>query len=134
MGTIVAVALAEEGAIAGIAINVAYTMSEVSMEQRLIDAHFLALCFNQAAKHFESMNLIAFSDFLNVIGNDLDCGKLGITVDAVPVVRCKDCEHYRNGICEKIEYIMDGYYHGTFDVKRPDDFCSYGVKMDGGTE
>lgn len=56
------------------------------------------------------------------------------TVDAVPVVRCKDCEHYRNGICEKIEYIMDGYYHGTFDVKRPDDFCSYGVKKSGGGE
>lgn len=121
-------------AIAGIAINVAYTMSEVSMEQRLVDAHFLALCFIQAAKHFESMNLIAFSDFLNAIGNDLDCGNLGITVDAVPVVRCKDCEHYRNGICEKIEYIMDGYYHGTFDVKRPDDFCSYGAKMDGGKQ
>ena len=134
MGTAIAVEFAEERVIAGIAINVAYTMSEVSMEQRLVDAHFLALCFIQAAKHFESMNLIAFSDFLNAIGNDLDCGNLGITVDAVPVVRCKDCEHYRNGICEKIEYIMDGYYHGTFDVKRPDDFCSYGVKKSGGGE
>lgn len=56
------------------------------------------------------------------------------SVDAVPVVRCKDCEHYRNGICEKIEYIMDGYYNGTFDVKRPDDFCSYGAKKSGGGE
>ena len=55
-------------------------------------------------------------------------------VDAVDVVRCKDCKHYRNGICEKIGYIMDGYYHGTFDVKRPDDFCSYGVKKSGGGE
>ena len=50
------------------------------------------------------------------------------TVDAVPVVRCKECMHFRNGICEKIEYIMDGYYHGTFEEKRPDDFCSYGEK------
>ena len=49
-------------------------------------------------------------------------------VDAVPVVRCKDCKDYRNGICGKIEYIMDGYYHGTFEEKRPDDFCSYGEK------
>lgn len=55
-------------------------------------------------------------------------------VDAVEVVRCKECMHYRNGICEQIEYIMDGYYHGTFEEKRPDDFCSYGEKMDGGHE
>lgn len=49
-------------------------------------------------------------------------------VDAVPVVRCKDCEYYIDGICEKIEYIMDGYYRDTFEIKRPDDFCSYGEK------
>lgn len=54
------------------------------------------------------------------------------TVDAEPVVRCKECMHYRNGICEQIEYIMDGYYHGTFEEKRPDDFCSYGEKKNRG--
>lgn len=54
------------------------------------------------------------------------------TADAVEVVRCKDCKHYRNGICEQIEYIMDGYYHGTFEEKRPDDFCSYGEKKNRG--
>ena len=54
------------------------------------------------------------------------------TVDAVPVVRCKDCKHYKYRMCELIGNIMDGYYHGTFDVKRPDDFCSYGVKKGGG--
>ena len=53
-------------------------------------------------------------------------------VDAVEVVRCRDCVHYRNGICEQIEYIMDGYYHGTFEEKRPDDFCSYGEKKKSG--
>ena len=31
-------------------------------------------------------------------------------IDAESVVRCQDCKHYRNGICEKIEYIMDGYH------------------------
>lgn len=54
------------------------------------------------------------------------------TADAEVVVRCKECMHYRNGICEKIEYIMDGYYHGTFEEKRPDDFCSYGEKKNRG--
>lgn len=56
------------------------------------------------------------------------------TVDAVEVVRCKDCKHYRGGVCEQVEYIMDGYYHDTFEVKRPDDFCSYGEMMDGGSD
>ena len=56
------------------------------------------------------------------------------TVDAVPVVRCKDCKHYKYRMCELIGNIMDGYYHGTFDIKRPDDFCSYGVKKSGGGE
>ena len=53
-------------------------------------------------------------------------------VGSVPVVRCKDCKDYRNGICGQIEYIMDGYYHGTFEEKRPDDFCSYGEKKNRG--
>ncbi|MDY4140811.1 MAG: hypothetical protein SOY30_15965 [Eubacteriales bacterium] len=61
------------------------------------------------------------------------------TVDAEPVQRevevihCHDCKHYLDGICEQIEYIMDGYYRGTFEVKRPDDFCSYGEKKGGNT-
>ena len=54
-----------------------------------------------------------------------------IIVDVAPVVRCKDCKHYKYRMCELIGNIMDGYYHGTFDVKRPDDFCSYGVKKGG---
>ena len=53
-------------------------------------------------------------------------------VDAAPVVRCKECKHYSDGVCEQIAYIMDGYYRGTFEEKRHDDFCSYGEKKDGG--
>lgn len=65
---------------------------------------------------------------------DNEVVKMAPKVDAVEVVRCKDCKDYRNGICGKIEYIMDGYYHGTFEEKRPDDFCSYGVKKGKGEE
>lgn len=49
-------------------------------------------------------------------------------VDAVEVVRCKDCAHYHDGSCEKIEMMMDGYYSGTFERKRPIDFCSQAEK------
>ena len=36
--------------------------------------------------------------------------------DVVPVVRCKDCKHWNNGDCYRIE------------LTRPDDYCSYGEK------
>lgn len=44
------------------------------------------------------------------------------TVDAVPVIRCKDCKHYR-------EYagVIDGYCHMAEWYKRyqyPNDYCS----------
>ena len=39
--------------------------------------------------------------------------------DVVEVVRCKDCKHWNNGDCYRLELSM------------PNDFCSYGAKMDG---
>lgn len=57
--------------------------------------------------------------------------KLKSVADAVQVVRCsRDCRYYQGGECEQISYIMDGYYHGTFEVKKPDDFCSFGEKVE----
>lgn len=43
------------------------------------------------------------------------------TVDAVPVVRCKDCKHEFGGSC-----ILCG-----FQKRKPEDFCSYGERKDG---
>ena len=38
--------------------------------------------------------------------------------DVVPVVRCKNCKHWNNGDCYRIE------------LTRPDDYCSYGERRD----
>ena len=57
------------------------------------------------------------------------------TVDAVPVVRCKDCKWFADN--------NDGDWFGCWlfqtiqiipeDAPKPEDFCSYGEpKMDGG--
>lgn len=57
------------------------------------------------------------------------------TVDAVPVVRCKDCKWFADN--------NDGSWYGCWffqtiqiipeDAPKPEDFCSYGEpKMDGG--
>ena len=49
------------------------------------------------------------------------------TVDAVPVVRCKDCIHYDLGVCLKI--YSDGNAHPeAWQSRKPDDFCSYGER------
>lgn len=69
------------------------------------------------------------------------------TIDAVPVVRCKDCvcSSMSNGrlICSRIAETTDRYFRGKAEIVMPDDFCSRGVrqkakpcgaKMDGGAE
>ena len=54
------------------------------------------------------------------------------TIDAVPVVRCKDCKYYRLVFSldkeDGMRCLREKY---TREIK-PDDFCSYGVKMDEG--
>ena len=48
------------------------------------------------------------------------------TIDAVPVVRCKDCGYYEIGE-DNLPYCRhpDG---GISDYPQPDDFCSYGKR------
>lgn len=58
------------------------------------------------------------------------------TVDAVPVVRCKDCKHYRNypnGLCylhTEPKTNARGYSGDAVCVE-PEDFCSYGERKEG---
>lgn len=53
------------------------------------------------------------------------------TVDAVPVVRCKDCKHYEMGVCLKI-YSDGNVSKDAWQRRKPVDFCSYGERKDGG--
>ena len=49
------------------------------------------------------------------------------TVDAVPVVRCKDCKH-----CDPENYHCDHAMGTAAPLRRkPDDFCSYGERRGG---
>lgn len=51
------------------------------------------------------------------------------TVDAVEVVRCKDCIHWHEpeGVCLKI-YSDGNVSPYAWQDRKPDDFCSYGKK------
>lgn len=56
-------------------------------------------------------------------------------VDAVEVVRCKDCEHWSgNGYkkCRLLSTEPDQYGPGADICMEPDDFCSCGERKDNG--
>ena len=59
------------------------------------------------------------------------------TIDAVSVVRCKDCVHAKNNylvnglcLCEKPIYCMGKGEITRNELMAEDDFCSYGEKRD----
>ena len=93
---------------------------------RLIDAYENE---QWAKEHiFDAKKRCAILDFLR------ECS----TIDAVPVVRCRDCKHYmafrtnRNNQPMRMCYRM-GKYDMEFHVK-PNDFCSYGRPKEAGDE
>lgn len=56
----------------------------------------------------------------------------GATVDAVEVVRCKDCMHYINLLENESDYRCS-IFCGCYDRPYPtvaDDFCSYGERRE----
>ena len=115
---------------------------------RLIDADGVKKCAAHAqiyTKHLNDDGSVTYEMHVTdaVTVKDIENAP---TVDAVEVVRCKDCVCVSvwndELVCSRIANVMDGYYHGTVDVVKPDDYCSYGiqrkakpcnVKMDGGT-
>ena len=48
------------------------------------------------------------------------------TVDAVPVIRCKDCKHWQKSVINYNEYVC---YWGGY-VKKEDDFCSWAERKE----
>ena len=49
-------------------------------------------------------------------------------IDAVPVVRCKDCKYYE---IHKPKVLENCERNGYIIPMKPDDFCSYGERKDG---
>ena len=93
------------------------------MEQRLIDANALWELMRtyddyQGAKEAHDLELIHRDSILFAI-------ETAPTVDAVPVVRCKDCKHYKDGFC---------YNPNTYDDEKTcgntakDWFCADGKR------
>ena len=52
------------------------------------------------------------------------------TVDAVEVVRCRNCIHYFSRVCLKI-YSDGNVSQDAWQERNDDDFCSYGERKEG---
>ena len=87
---------------------------------RLIDADYgqkqLTIAEVECGKNFET-DCNHVRDFLNAMP----------TIDAVPVVRCRECNH-----CDPENYHCDHPMSTAAPLRRkPDDFCSYGERKEG---
>ena len=82
-------------------------------EKRLIDANALKAKMIKTDRYF-------------YIKYDIDDAP---TVDAVEVVRCKDCIHWHEpeGVCLKI-YSDGAVSPYAWQDRKPEDFCSYGER------
>ena len=105
-------------------------------EKRLIDANALKgqfIDYVRTPPHFH------YGDWQNMCINGTEIDEVienAPTVDAVEVVRCKDCHWWRLvntrngcGICQHEVFSVDDC---TVDpVTEPTDFCSYGERREG---
>lgn len=87
-------------------------MERVSSKKRLIDA-------NELIKEANADGAYGYVDAKQIAEAP--------TVDAVEVVRCRECKH-----CDPENHHCDHYMGTAAPLRRkPDDFCSYGERKEG---
>ena len=96
-------------------------------EKRLIDVNkvinSMQKCLDESPDKKHSVGYFAFESII-------ECLKQEPTVDAVGVVRCRDCKHAWIHPCGYVYCHRDGRnaYEMTFNL---DSFCSYGEQKEG---
>ena len=92
---------------------------KLSSEKRLIDANrAMEIVRNQGSAHPNAYHLTNYATLIL---------REAPTVDAVEVVRCRECKH-----CDPENYHCDHPMGTAAPLKRkPDDFCSYGKRKGG---
>ena len=94
---------------------------------RLIDGDVLIEKFNEKADMAECLVDERTAERFATFCALADAVEESPTVDAVPVVRCKDCKH-----CDPENYYCDHAMSTAAPLRRkPDDFCSYGERRGG---
>lgn len=114
---------------------------------RLIDADALLDSLRESREalqkiydglHFEIEQRLCGAQLTVFVENILRV-KQAPTIDAEPVVRCKECIHRGYDLCpmrhdEDYYDEDDGAGYWTVDNTEDDSFCHMGAKMDGGAE
>lgn len=91
---------------------------------RMIDADaFIRFLAEQRVKN-TGMFTNGVNKALNIAISALKNQQITPTVDAVPVVRCKDCKYYKPD-----EYECGCDFAGGLPYVKAGDFCSYGKRM-----
>ena len=96
-------------------------------EKRMIDVNkvinSMQKCLDESPDKKHSVGYFAFESII-------ECLKQEPTVDAVEVVRCRDCKQAWIHPCGYVYCHRDGRnaYEMTFNI---DSFCSYGERKDG---
>lgn len=98
---------------------------------RLIDAEFIEKWINREEHNTPDERWRPESEFAAMVDN-------APTVDAVEVVRCKDCKfnvaNMKNDPLDATDYSDITCSYFMTDGMEADDFCSLGEKMDGDKE
>jgi hypothetical protein len=95
-------------------------------EKRLIDVNALELELERTKRISKAHNM-SFT-----VNHVVSCIKNAPTVDAVKVVRCKDCKHWRHiedglGDCSHPRFHLDGHPDPTMEMNG---FCSCGERRE----
>ena len=101
-------------------------MEKTESEKRLIDANTLISYMDECSK--ESRFRVYYGYAKSFIDD-------APTVDAVPVVRCRDCKHWKSSGSKAGNSFSDMEYIGgcefTNYYRSESDFCSYGERKEG---
>lgn len=99
---------------------------KLSSEKRLIDANTLISYMDECSK--ESRFRVYYGYAKSFIDD-------APTIDAVPVVRCRECKHWKQTGSKGGNSISDMEYIGGCEfskyLRRESDFCSYGERKEG---
>lgn len=88
----------------------------MASEKRLIDLSALGIGERNPNAFNDPERAYGWNDLLKIL-------ETAPTIDAVPVVRCRECKYHNKPPCPM---------RLSFNWTEDDDFCSYGERKDGG--
>lgn len=104
------------------------------MGQRLIDADELRVLFNEEFKRTKQL-IVEGETHLDTLAEGYAeawhiVNYRALSVDAVPVVRCKGCKHCKEAADHEGRGFFCAIWGRGWHRVQPDDFCSYGERKE----